>query len=297
MLRTVGFTHAPHNVRDLVLGVLVSRNDNAHDVSFSVPAHVLLTLNLVLNGTLSVSGQELPNAFATGPHTRARRYCISGGASLLTLFCRSELLTLLGSQRAHEIVNRWFKASDIFTSWQWPEQTSTPSKLHYESFIFQLLQCASVTDIARPASSQGAAFANALLTMYHRPEMSLARVAAEIDLSERSLQRLFRQRWGMSPKLVHRMLRLQRCVDLWGDEPINSLKLSDLAAQLLLSDQAHLAREFRELVGHPPSSLKSTHSQANNGDLLWALKTGNTLLTPLVMSVFFKTNEKAAPNI
>lgn len=101
-------------------------------------------------------------------------------------------------------------------------------------------------------------------------------------MSERGLQRLFLSQWGINPKRVQRMLRIQRAVALWDARPCG---LADLAAQAGLVDQAHLAREFRQLVGHPPSSLKISPEPASDDratDALWALRTGGTLL-PLLM--------------
>ncbi len=78
------------------------------------------------------------------------------------------------------------------------------------------------------------------------------------------------------------MLRIQRCVQLWNAQEMLGNGLADLAAQVGLTDQAHLAREFRQLVGYAPSSLKHTEAHQGQDDTLWALRTGSSLLAPLL---------------
>jgi AraC-like DNA-binding protein len=79
-------------------------------------------------------------------------------------------------------------------------------------------------------------------------------LAREVGMSVRTMQRLFREYVGVSPKWVIRRYRLQEAA--WrlaqgGNEP-----LSELAAALGYFDQAHLARDFTQLFGCPPSEYQ-----------------------------------------
>lgn len=69
-------------------------------------------------------------------------------------------------------------------------------------------------------------------------------------IGKRTLQRLFSEYVGASPKWVIRRYRLHELV-----ERINSgykLELADVALELGYFDQAHLINDFRSIVGYSP---------------------------------------------
>lgn len=80
-------------------------------------------------------------------------------------------------------------------------------------------------------------------------------LADEVGWSPRRLQALFLAETGLTPKAACRVARFHRARKLLqrrvtaGRPP----GLADLAARCGYFDQAHLAREFRELAGCPPS--------------------------------------------
>ncbi|NUS01181.1 MAG: AraC family transcriptional regulator [Nonomuraea sp.] len=75
-------------------------------------------------------------------------------------------------------------------------------------------------------------------------------LAARSGRSVRSLQRLFRDYVGISPKWVIRRFRLYEAAD----RVYQGLDLATLAAELGYADQAHLTRDFTAAVGMPPSA-------------------------------------------
>lgn len=78
---------------------------------------------------------------------------------------------------------------------------------------------------------------------------SVAAVASAAGLSERALQRLFRDYVGVSPKWVVRRFRLQEAAERLstGDATVASV-----AATLGYFDQAHFVRDFKSVVGRTP---------------------------------------------
>ena len=79
----------------------------------------------------------------------------------------------------------------------------------------------------------------------------VAAIAADLDLSARTLRRRCLGRFGFGPQHLGRVLRLQRAVTRrregrpWGD----------VAAAVGYADQQHLAREVRALTGRTPTQL------------------------------------------
>lgn len=76
-------------------------------------------------------------------------------------------------------------------------------------------------------------------------------LATEFGASTRSLQRLFREYVGASPKHVILHHRLLEATDRVARE--RSLDWAELALELGYADQAHFIREFKQLVGLTPA--------------------------------------------
>lgn len=78
----------------------------------------------------------------------------------------------------------------------------------------------------------------------------VADLAAEFNLSVRSLQRLFHRYVGVGPKWVISRFRMQEAVARIEDEGFASF--AQLAHELGYFDQAHFVREFKRIVGESP---------------------------------------------
>lgn len=72
-------------------------------------------------------------------------------------------------------------------------------------------------------------------------------------LSLRSLQRLFREYVGLSPKLVIRRFRLLEAAERLLDAPATG---AEVAAELGYADQAHFIRDFKKMVGTTPAAYR-----------------------------------------
>jgi AraC-like DNA-binding protein len=93
-----------------------------------------------------------------------------------------------------------------------------------------------------------------------RELVRVEQVAAEGAMSVRSLQRLFAGYVGLTPKAVLARYRLQdaaAAIDAGGVSD-----LAGLAASLGWFDQAHFSRDFRAVVGVPPSTYLRQARQA-----------------------------------
>ncbi len=79
------------------------------------------------------------------------------------------------------------------------------------------------------------------------------RMASMSGVSARHLRRLFRAEFGAGPKQVQRITRLRRAIELLrrdGDA------VAGVAARCGYADQAHLAADFRDMIGLPASRLE-----------------------------------------
>jgi AraC-like DNA-binding protein len=87
--------------------------------------------------------------------------------------------------------------------------------------------------------------------MRAREHVTLAPVAERLQVSPRTLQRLFARYVGASPLWVLRRYRLQDAAA--AIDAGEGADLAALAAELGFADQAHLTRSFTQVIGVPPS--------------------------------------------
>ncbi len=81
-------------------------------------------------------------------------------------------------------------------------------------------------------------------------------LSAASGLTVRTLQRLFADYVGVSPKWVMRRARLHEAAERADSgEPVD---WADLASDLGYADQAHLTRDFTVTIGIPPSRYATT---------------------------------------
>lgn len=86
--------------------------------------------------------------------------------------------------------------------------------------------------------------------------LRLADAAASMGVSPRTLQRLARRYVGLSPYAMIRRRRLQEAADRIRRAP--DVDLARVAAELGYADQAHLAGDFRRVLGFTASTYRST---------------------------------------
>jgi AraC-like DNA-binding protein len=78
-----------------------------------------------------------------------------------------------------------------------------------------------------------------------------ATIADRVGYSSRQLQRRSRAAFGYGTKTLHRILRMQRALDLIR----RGARTADSAARAGYADQPHLAREIRDIAGVPLTAL------------------------------------------
>ncbi|HEX6737251.1 MAG TPA: helix-turn-helix transcriptional regulator [Vicinamibacteria bacterium] len=83
-----------------------------------------------------------------------------------------------------------------------------------------------------------------------RGRVGIEALARGAGVSARQLERVFRREVGLSPKRLARVVRLQDVIRRLAERPARWV---DIALDCGYADQAHLAREFRELAGEAPS--------------------------------------------
>jgi AraC-like DNA-binding protein len=89
-------------------------------------------------------------------------------------------------------------------------------------------------------------------TILGTPELTrVEQLVERTGMSSRSLQRLFREYVGVTPKWVLQRVRLHEAAERIADEP--SADAAMLALDLGYFDQAHFIKDFKAVVGRSPA--------------------------------------------
>jgi len=101
--------------------------------------------------------------------------------------------------------------------------------------------------------------AHAVGRLFSPAPPTIDELGREIGWSRQHLARRFRTAVGVSPKQLARVARLQRAVDHLqrGVSAASVFNLAGAAADLGYFDQAHMARDFRELAGLAPRDIRA----------------------------------------
>lgn len=100
----------------------------------------------------------------------------------------------------------------------------------------------------------------------HHPGAPIAAFTAGSGVSERHARRRFLEHIGYGPKMLQRVLRLQRVLWLLS-QPSPPDTLAHLALAAGYADQAHLTRETRALTGQLPTTLATGVPRSAVADL------------------------------
>jgi AraC-like DNA-binding protein len=118
----------------------------------------------------------------------------------------------------------------------------------------------AVDAAARAAAAAGArvdaeVLAAAMLVIRAHGELTVSSLACAVGLSPRHLRRRFMASAGLTPKELIRARRVRASVV--GAVSDDALPWTDIAAGAGFSDQAHLTREVRRLLGLAPTALRA----------------------------------------
>jgi len=90
------------------------------------------------------------------------------------------------------------------------------------------------------------------LILRHHGEISTERLAEACGCTSRTLRSVTAAETGLPPKHLARVARIRRALELLNERRV---PLSAAAVAAAFSDHAHMSREFRDLIGAPPSQL------------------------------------------
>ena len=139
-----------------------------------------------------------------------------------------------------------------------PEVAELQSKLALPSNSQEMVTATDFFLSARiPPFDERAQLAKSLVRqiLQDRELRTVDELVASAGMGKRTLQRLFEEYVGASPKWVIRRYRLQEAVDLVRKG--GRANFAQIAADLGYFDQAHLINDFQSILGYSPSGFRT----------------------------------------
>ena len=158
--------------------------------------------------------------------------------------CASELTN--GSQP----LTTWFGTAATLLTERLAEQDSTEVRLN-------TMWNALHDRVGRGRSARREPLVRGADTLIHasRGSVSITDLASQLAASERTMERVFREEIGLSPKLACRIARFRHAIDILHRAP--GTGLATVAHHTGYFDQPHFTREFRAFAGVTPREWRA----------------------------------------
>lgn len=219
------------------------------------------------NSTFLLNDKQLPDLLLYGQTTKYTPLHLGGTYCSIGVCCYPNALKSIFGLNADELTNTCVDmnllsaAKDFYLSEKLSDVPSLAGKMDVISaFLFHQINKneGGTDDITQFALTQ---------IIQSHGSISLKELQEQLQLTERSFERRFKQGVGISPKLFSRICRFQKSLAQLRSNDYS--KLSDIAFENDYADQSHYIRVFKEFAGVSPYQYQKKSSE----------KTTNLLLT------------------
>jgi AraC-like DNA-binding protein len=194
-----------------------------------------------------------------GVPTGAFDYALKGAGKVCGLRFKPGAFRAILGRPVRTIADRVLALSEVFP---WDEAQAESSVLNTADDAAMVAAASRLLAPQLPAPDPQVERIGAILRLAEAtPGLTQVEQLAEAArLGVRSLQELFGEYVGVSPKWVIRRFRLHEAADCLANG--EEVDLAALAQRLGYFDQAHFSADFRKLVGEPPAHYRKRARQA-----------------------------------
>lgn len=176
---------------------------------------------------------------------------------LQVVFTPGALYRLTGIP-ADELSNRYVDAEIHFTS----QIRFVNEQLAASTNYNDMLEIATdfIRSLIRKPKKHRLQIDDALLLVLEGKQMSLAQLASQSCLSSKQLERKFKERTGVNPKLFERIVRFDNAFRLRNVRP--DFDWLRIAVECNYHDYQHLAKEYKDFTGLTPTAFHLIENKA-----------------------------------
>jgi AraC-like DNA-binding protein len=186
---------------------------------------------------------------ATGIQTGLVNFRRDGPAGAVLVRLRPETSDQVFSTSVAEFSDTNFALADIFGHGEvgrlqekLAEAENSAERIgHVEGFLLRRVRDRPLSIVGHAASS-----------LRRNPAQSVQQLASRLDISRRQLSRGFQAMFGASPKQYARIVRVGKVLVA---RRKSKLSWADTAYACGFTDQAHMVKDFKTLIGAPPEAF------------------------------------------
>jgi len=209
------------------------------------------------------TNQKLPQLHVYGQFTKYTDLYVTGCFRTIGAFLEPLALKAIFKADANEFYNKYFSLDDVLPN-NLAEQLINTSSLNekinvFSNFLIQQIQSVNYENLVAKRA-----------TLLLQNNKSLIDIQTEMNISERTFERMIKQNVGMSPKIFSRITRFQTNLDLLRDN--NFKKRPIFSSDSDYFDQSHYIREFKEFTGCNPRSFEQNVNEQLKNFLEWGNK-------------------------
>lgn len=225
-----------------------------------------LILQQSADGSFYQEDKQLPDLLLYGQTTRYTELHTTGAICSIGVCCYPHALKSVFGLNADELTNTCLDldllavTKDFYLAEKLSDTPSLAAKIDIISaFIFNQISknTAGTDEVTQFALTQ---------IIASKGSIALKDLQQQLQLTERSFERRFKQGVGISPKLFSRICRFQNSLEQLRNNKYS--KLSDIAFENDYADQSHYIRVFKEFAGFSPYQYQKKSSEVAPGFLL-----------------------------
>lgn len=208
------------------------------------------------NAFFDKENQSLPQLFLYGQTSRHTEHKATGSFRNIGVYFQPTALKSVFGIDANELTDLHINISDLTKTTIAEQLVNTPT-------LAQQMELLSTFFVKRADRQKAENEKVNLATVQLRQGKNLRAIQTDLNISERSLERYFKQYVGISPKLYARISRFQSTLEnLRKTKPG---RLTNIAYQNGYFDQSHFIRAFQEFAGtNPKCFLLHANEQVAN---------------------------------
>jgi AraC-like DNA-binding protein len=203
--------------------------------------------------------KQLPGILLYGQTIQPAKMILSGKLSTIGICLQPHALQSVFGMDANEITGTCIDLGLV----QHKKEKQLQEKLMGAATIeeqINLLSSSLINSVQHTGDKQDSITKFTVLEILRgKGEISFNALLKQLQLSERTLERRFKQSIGVSAKLFSRICRFQESLNQLRKN--NYEKLSDIAYENGYSDQSHFIRTFKEFTGVSPFDYKKQLSE------------------------------------
>lgn len=194
--------------------------------------------------------KQLPGIFLYGQTVQPAKMYLNGKLHTVGICLQPHALQSVFGIDAHELTSTCIDLGLVQHKKERHLQEQLVAAASIEEEI-NLIAASLLNSAQRNSERQDTVTGFAIREILHgKGEVSFAALQKQLQLSERTLERRFKQSIGISAKLFSRICRFQEALTQLRRN--NYQKLSDIAYENGYADQSHFIRSFKEFTGVSP---------------------------------------------